>query len=217
MTCWAVLLRVGVFAAAWVHVVLAAFGERSPAGYKEEIVFPEKQNSSFRRDWPGDEGSSENHLRFRFRAFGEELVLDLERDPSFLSEDLTVQYLGRNGQSDASGLAESGSYFTGSVNSHPESIAAVNYNGASLLGVLQYRGSEYHIQPLEGGGQNSAEGAGAHVIRRKVPEKGHGPMCNVGPQVSMQVTGDAKGGNGYGANKMASSKRSKVRPLNFHF
>lgn len=207
------MLRVGVLAAAWVHVVLA-FGERSQAGYKEEIVFPEKLNSSFHQDWPGngDEGSSEGHLRFRCRAFGEELTLDLERDPSFLSEDLTVQYLGRNGQSEASGLSESGSYFTGAVNSDPESIAAVNYNGASLLGVLQYRGSEYHIQPLEGGGQNSAEGVGAHVIRRKVPEKANGPMCNVGPHVSMQVSGDVDNGNNYGTYKKASSKRSKVRP-----
>lgn len=202
-----------VVAAAWVHVVLA-LGERPQAGYKEEIVFPERLNSSFRQEqpgWPGNgfEVSSESRLVFRFRAFGEEFVLDLERDPSFLSEELTVQYVGRNGQSDANGLSESGSYFTGAVNSDPESIAAVNYNGASLLGVLQFRGAEYHIQPLEGGGQNSAEGVGAHVIRRKVPEKGNGPMCNVGPQVSTRRPGEPDTDNHYGKHKTHSSKRSK--------
>ncbi|XP_056402658.1 A disintegrin and metalloproteinase with thrombospondin motifs 4 [Hyla sarda] len=207
------LICLSVITASWVHVVLA-LGERPQAGYKEEIVFPEKLNSSFRQEhpgWPGNgfEVSSESRLVFRFRAFGEEFVLDLERDPSFLSEDLTVQYVGRNGQSDANGLSESGSYFTGAVNSDPESIAAVNYNGASLLGVLQFRGAEYYIQPMEGGGQNSAEGVGAHIIRRKVPEKGNGPMCNVGPQVSMRVPGEPDGNNHYGEKKTPSSKRSK--------
>ncbi|KAM4662861.1 A disintegrin and metalloproteinase with thrombospondin motifs 4 [Discoglossus pictus] len=211
--CSRMMLCISFVAVAWVHVVLGA-GDRSQAGYKEEIVFPERLNSSFRQEQPGwdengFEGPPETRLIFRFRAFGEELVLDLERDPSFLSEELTVQYLGRNGQSDASGLSESGSYFTGAVNSDPESIAAVNYNGASLLGVLQYRGAEFHIQPLEGGGQNSAEGVGAHVIRRKVPEKTNGPMCNVGPQVSVRVAQDAEEDDPIGKSQTTSNKRSK--------
>ncbi|OCT69470.1 A disintegrin and metalloproteinase with thrombospondin motifs 4 [Xenopus laevis] len=179
-----------VFAVASVHVVVA-LGDSSQAGYKEEIVFPERLNSSFRQEqllWPGNEVPSENHLVFQFRAFGEELILNMERDPSFLSEDLTVQYLGKNRQSDANGLSENGSYFTGSVNSDPESIAAINYNEASLVGVLQYRGAEFHIQPLEGGGLNSVEGIGAHVIRKKVPNRSKGPMCNVGPQAATTVS-----------------------------
>ncbi|KAG8430962.1 hypothetical protein GDO86_019648 [Hymenochirus boettgeri] len=188
---WASLVAVS-----WVHVV-GSFGERSQSSYKEEIVFPERLNSSFRQGqplWPGnaDESPSENRLSFRFHAFGEELILDMEKDPSFLSEDLTVQYLGRNGQSDANSLSDPGSYFTGAVNSDPESIAAVNYNGVSLVGVLQYRGAEYHIQPLEGDGPNSVEGNGEHIIRRKVPNKTIGPMCNVGPEVSRKASEDGE-------------------------
>ncbi|XP_030044176.1 A disintegrin and metalloproteinase with thrombospondin motifs 4 isoform X1 [Microcaecilia unicolor] len=194
----------------WLPLVLT-----SEASYREEIVFPERINSSFRppgqeeTDWSrnGLGSHSEARLLLRFRAFGEELLLDLEKDPSFLSEDLTVQYLGRNGQRDADGLVESGAYFTGTVNSDPESIAAVSYNGKSLLGVLQYQGTEFHIQQLEGGSPNSAEGVGAHLIRKKVPEKGSGPMCNVGAQWSAAAAGFPR--TPQGAERNLPSRRAK--------
>lgn len=173
-------------------LALTADAQTRFGGYQEEIVFPERLNSSVHPAGQDEEGMSDNglgiggnpgeRLSYRFRVFGEELILNLEKDPSFISGDLTVQYLGRSGQ-EVDSPTEQGTYFTGTVNSDPESIVALNYDGASLLGVLQYRGAEYHVQPLDGGVPNTAGGAGAHVVRRKTPEKVDGPMCGVGAQV----------------------------------
>ncbi|XP_069463280.1 A disintegrin and metalloproteinase with thrombospondin motifs 4 [Ambystoma mexicanum] len=200
------------------HLALS-LEERGPAGFREEIVFPARERSDVLAGsqenvyWPqGSLGSPmASHLSFRFQAFGLDLLLDLERDPSFLSEDLTVQYLGRKGQPAAVGLADTGSYYTGLVNADPESVAAINYNGASLLGVLQYHGEEYHIQPLEGGSQNSVEGVGAHRVRRKVPDKDHGPMCNVNTPVSVRAAGSGKEteAEDHPGHLTATPKRSK--------
>ncbi|XP_053133920.1 A disintegrin and metalloproteinase with thrombospondin motifs 4 [Hemicordylus capensis] len=175
------------------HLVLAGEEHAHVGRYQEDIVFPERLNATFHpagQDedglWDNSLGSSgspgEEHLSYRIQAFGEELVLRLEKDPSFFSEGLTVQYLGSPKQV-VDDPMEQGTYYTGTVNSDPESIAAVNYNGASLLGVLQYRGAEYHVQPLEGGVPNAAGGAGAHVVRKKMPEKADGPTCGVRSQV----------------------------------
>ncbi|XP_063001924.1 A disintegrin and metalloproteinase with thrombospondin motifs 4 [Elgaria multicarinata webbii] len=177
--------------AACCSLVLGA-DERSRFGrYREEIIYPERLNATFHPPgWSkdgtfdnslGSDGSPDERLSYRFRVFGEELVLHLEKDPSFFTEGLTVQYLGRSREA-VDSLTERGTYFTGTVNSDPESVVAVNYDGASLLGVLQYRGAEYHVQPLEGGAPNTAGGAGAHVVRKKMPEKADGPMCGVGSQ-----------------------------------
>ncbi|XP_020653114.3 A disintegrin and metalloproteinase with thrombospondin motifs 4 [Pogona vitticeps] len=168
-----------------------AVGKRAPLStYVEEVVFPERLNATLHPENPDagnlfenslgpDRDSPDARISYRLRVFGEELVLNLEKDPSFFTEGLTVQYLGKFGQA-ADGLAERGAYYTGTVNFDPESIAALNCDGTSLIGVLQYRGAEYHIQPLEGDAPNTAGGAGAHVVRRKMPEKADGPMCGVG-------------------------------------
>uniref|UniRef100_A0A8C8SR18 A disintegrin and metalloproteinase with thrombospondin motifs 4 n=1 Tax=Pelusios castaneus TaxID=367368 RepID=A0A8C8SR18_9SAUR len=172
-----------LFIAACWHLRLAA-GERvGTGGYWEEIVFPERLTGSSHPTDEAKAGQPGERLLYHLRARGEELLLELERDPSFLAEGLTVQYLGTGGQAAAlDEPAEPGSYYAGTVNADPDSIAAVNYDGASLLGVLQYRGAEYHIQPLEGGMPNTAGKDGAHLLRKKVPEKANGTMCSVGAQ-----------------------------------
>lgn len=58
---------------------------------------------------------------------------------------------------------------TGTINGDPESVASLHWDRGALLGVLQYRGAELHLQPLEGGALNSAGGPGAHILRRKSP------------------------------------------------
>lgn len=177
-----------LFLALCCFLALGADEQSRFSGYREEIVFPERLNTTLHPLGQNKDGMSENHLDgsrspgelllYRFRVFGEELTLSLEKDPSFFSEGLTIQYVGRSKQA-VDGLTKQGTYYTGTVNSDPESIAAVNYDGTSLLGVLQFRGTEYHIQPLEGGVLNTAGGAGAHVVRKKMPEKAAGPMCGV--------------------------------------
>ncbi|XP_026572106.1 A disintegrin and metalloproteinase with thrombospondin motifs 4 [Pseudonaja textilis] len=161
--------------------------------YDEEIVYPEKLNASSVLGGQDSSGTFENensldynmdsdrHLSFRLQMFGEELLLNLERDPSFFSKDLTVQYLGRL-KPVVDTPTERDNYFTGTINSDPESIVAINFDGTSLIGVLQYRGTEYHIQPLKGGTLNQAGGTEAHVVRKKMSDKGDGPMCGVGAQ-----------------------------------
>uniref|UniRef100_A0A2D4JR80 Peptidase M12B propeptide domain-containing protein n=1 Tax=Micrurus lemniscatus lemniscatus TaxID=129467 RepID=A0A2D4JR80_MICLE len=161
--------------------------------YDEEIVYPEKLNASSVLGGQDPSGTFENEnsldynmdsdrrLSFRLQMFGEELLLSLEKDPSFFSKDLTVQYLGRL-KPVVDTPTERDNYFTGTINSDPESIVAINFDGTSLIGVLQYRGTEYHIQPLKGGPPNQAGGTKAHVLRKKMSDKGDGPMCGVGAQ-----------------------------------
>lgn len=144
----------------------------SPLPREEEIVFPEKLNGSV---VPGLGAPA--RLLCRLSAFGETLLLELEQDPGVRVEGLTVQYLGQ--APELLGGAEPGTYLTGTVNGDPESVASLHWDGGALLGVLQYRGTELHIQPLEGGTLNSAGGPGAHILRRKSPASGQGPMCNV--------------------------------------
>lgn len=140
--------------------------------WEEEIVFPEKLNGSI----PPGLGVPAR-LWYRLPAFGETLLLELEQDPGVQVEGLTVQYLGQ--APELLGGAEPGTYLTGTVNRDPESVASLHWDGGALLGVLQYRGTELHLQPLEGGTPNSAGGPGAHILRRKSPASGQGPMCNV--------------------------------------
>ncbi|XP_032319764.1 A disintegrin and metalloproteinase with thrombospondin motifs 4 isoform X3 [Camelus ferus] len=144
----------------------------SPLPREEEIVFPEKLNGSI---LPGLGAPA--RLLYRLPAFGETLLLELEQDPGVQVEGLTVQYLGQ--ASELLGGAEPGTYLTGTINGDPESVASLHWDGGALLGVLQYRGTELHIQPLEGGTPNSAGGPGAHILRRKSPASDQGPMCNV--------------------------------------
>lgn len=115
----------------------------SPLPREEEIVFPEKLNGSV---FPGLGAPA--RLLYRLPAFGEVLLLELEQDPGVRVEGLTVQYLGQ--APELLGGAEPGTYLTGTINGDPESVASLHWDGGSLLGVLQYRGTELHIQPLEG-------------------------------------------------------------------
>lgn len=144
----------------------------SPLPREEEIVFPEKLNGSV---LPGSGAPA--RLLYRLPAFGETLLLELEQDPGVQVEGLTVQYLGQ--APELLGGAEPGTYLTGIINGDPESVASLHWDGGALLGVLQYQGSELHLQPLEGGTLNSAGGPGAHILRRKSPDSSQGPMCNV--------------------------------------
>lgn len=145
----------------------------SPLPREEEIVFPEKLNGS--SVTPGS--GMPARLLYRLPAFGEMLLLELEQDPGVQVEGLTVQYLGQ--APEMLGGAEPGTYLTGTINGDPESVASLHWDGGALLGVLQYRGAELHLQPLEGGALNSAGGPGAHILRRKSPASSQGPMCNV--------------------------------------
>ncbi|XP_054979029.1 A disintegrin and metalloproteinase with thrombospondin motifs 4 [Sorex araneus] len=143
-----------------------------PAVPEEEVVFPRALNGSV---WPGRGAPARLHCLLP--AFGKTLLLELEQDAAVRAEGLTVQYLGRAPA--PLGGAEPGTYLTGTVNGDPESVASLHWDGRALLGVLQYRGAELHLQPLEGGAPNSAGGPGAHVLRRKRPTSDQGPMCNV--------------------------------------
>lgn len=144
----------------------------SPLPREEEIVVPERLNGSI---LPGSGVPA--RLLYRLPAFGEMLLLELEQDPGVQVEGLTVQYLGQAPEM-LSG-AEPGTYLTGTINGDPESVASLHWDGGALLGVLQYRGAELHLQPLEGGTLNSAGGPGAHILRRKSAASRQGPMCNV--------------------------------------
>nr|KAF6492441.1 hypothetical protein HJG59_009644 [Molossus molossus] len=157
----------------------------SPLPQEEEIVFSENLNGSI---LPGL--GIPAMLWYRLPAFRETLLLDLEQNTGMWIEGLTVQYLGQ--VPELLGGAELGIYLTGIINRDPELVAFLHWNEGVLLGVLQYRGTKFHIQPLKGGSPKSAGGPGTHILQWKSPISGQGFMCSVktppgNPRPSLQT------------------------------
>uniref|UniRef100_H2ZY12 A disintegrin and metalloproteinase with thrombospondin motifs 4 n=1 Tax=Latimeria chalumnae TaxID=7897 RepID=H2ZY12_LATCH len=171
-----------IFAAS-ILLVLSLASKGFQVDHKEEVVFPEQLDPNYQPldqhdQWFGQsdpEGDLDERVIYRLEAFGEELVLDLERDRSFVSDDLTVQYLGEAGEADSQDSGRVDCYYTGTVNNDPESIAALSLCRGALQGVIRHHGAEIHIHPLEG--EPKAGGRGAHLLRKKTDKKAIGSTC----------------------------------------
>ena len=98
-----------------------------------------------------EEREKESEARvYRVDAFGEQLVLRLEPDRTFLAPGFVFHVVGRGPEEEESGPppagAEPGCFYSGTVNGDARSVAALNLCGG-LTGGFYLRGLEYFIQP----------------------------------------------------------------------
>ncbi|KAG7241021.1 hypothetical protein INR49_026051 [Caranx melampygus] len=121
------------------------------------------------RTLSAEEKEKEAEMRvYRLDVFGNELVLQLEPDQTFLAPGFVFHIVGspesEPTQEPKSG-AEPGCFYSGTVNGEENSAAALNLCHG-LRGGFYFRGEEYFIQPL-----NSSDFLGTeddvHSIRRR--------------------------------------------------
>ncbi|XP_030209304.1 A disintegrin and metalloproteinase with thrombospondin motifs 1 [Gadus morhua] len=135
-----------------------------------------------------EELEKESEVRvYRLDAFGEELVLRLEPDQTFLAPGFVFHVVGRGPEEESTEPqpavpgAEPGCFYSGTVNGDARSVAALNLCGG-LTGGFYLRGLEYFIQPARNAsdarepvGQDEEEEM-VHAVRRR----GLSPMAEEG-------------------------------------
>ncbi|XP_077368504.1 A disintegrin and metalloproteinase with thrombospondin motifs 1 [Festucalex cinctus] len=119
---------------------------------------------------------------YRLDVFGEEMILQLEPDQTFLSPGFVFHIVGSPESVPSQDADESGCFFSGTVNGEEHSAAALNLC-QGLSGGFYFHGQEYFIKPL-----NTSEFSGdkeeeeeVHLIRRRArAEAGEGSSkCGV--------------------------------------
>ncbi|XP_061659287.1 A disintegrin and metalloproteinase with thrombospondin motifs 1 isoform X2 [Syngnathoides biaculeatus] len=106
---------------------------------------------------------------YRLDVFGNEIILHLESDQTFLSPGFVFHIVGspeselNQGPKSAD---DSACYFSGTVNGEEHSAAALNLCHG-LTGGFYFLGQEYFIKPLNVGDQVKDEENEAHLIRRR--------------------------------------------------
>lgn len=112
-------------------------GARDPAS---ELVVPTR--------WAADAGELALHLS----AFGQNFVLRLAPDASFLAPEFKIERLGSSAGAAGGERELRDCFFSGTVNGEPESLAAVSLCGG-LSGSFLLDGEEFTIQP-QGAGES---------------------------------------------------------------
>ncbi|KAG8523191.1 A disintegrin and metalloproteinase with thrombospondin motifs 8 [Galemys pyrenaicus] len=94
--------------------------------------------------------SSAGELALHLSAFGQDFVLRLTPDASFLAPEFKIQHLGGSGGAAGGERELRDCFFSGTVNAEPESLAAVSLCGG-LSGSFLVEGEEFTIQPQGAG------------------------------------------------------------------
>lgn len=106
---------------------------------------------------------------YRLDVFGEQMVLELEPDHTFLAPGFVFHVVGNPGstpQPESDSGAEARCFFSGTVNGEANSAAALNLCGG-LQGGFYLSGQEYFIQPLNVSGGIQSTDEDLHVIQRR--------------------------------------------------
>lgn len=152
--------------------LILSFGAARGA-WEETTVVPVRldptSRSEPRRSLSAEEMEKEAEMRFyRLDVFGEQLVLELEPDQTFLAPAFVFHVVGSPDseavQEPRSG-AEPGCFYSGTVNGEQHSAAALNLCHG-LRGGFYFQGEEYFIQPLNSSGFVGTEEE-EHAVRRR--------------------------------------------------
>lgn len=188
------------------HISLAMIAALCVGAWEEGTVVPVRLDPTP----PTRTLSGEETREYRLDVFGQELVLRLHPDQTFLAPGFVFHEVGRPGSHPTPGPgshptpgpetgADPGCFYSGTVNGDRGSAAALNLC-RGLRGGFYLRGSEYFIQPLD-----SSEEEDVHVIRRRdraaLAEEG-GSKCGVNEdeeRVPRNLEKDAGRGEGVGA------------------
>eukprot|EP00061_Rhincodon_typus_P010698 g35191.t1 len=140
---------------------------------EESVTYPVRLDQEGRELELGAGASQElepgQRIFYRLHAFGQQFVLELEPDHSFLAPVVTLQRLGDpepgKAQVDEKEEAEPDlrrCFYGGTVNSLPGSLAAVSLCHG-IQGAFVVEGAQYHIQPVN---RTHLGGMQPHFIRR---------------------------------------------------
>lgn len=143
-----------------------------------------RQNEQW-RDLNAEAQEKESEKRFyRLDVFGEQLVLELEPDHTFLAPGFVFHVVGNPGSTplpETDGGAEARCFFSGTVNGEATSAAALNLCGG-LQGGFYLSGQEYFIQPVNVSADVQPTDEDLHIIQRRargmVSEEGNS-KCGV--------------------------------------
>lgn len=130
------------------------------------------------RTLSAEERQKESEMRlYRLQAFGQEFLLRLEPDQTFLAPGFVFHVVGTPGPQStgappvtAGTGAEPGCFYSGSVNGEEHSVAAFNLCTGGLTGGFYLQGQEYFVQPLnatDAGESKEEENLVLHTIRRR--------------------------------------------------
>ena len=139
-----------------VYSVAAFF--RDVHGADREVVFPVRLGVQH-----GPRGGSEERCVVKIRAFQQELVLDLQRDSSFLAPSVVSAQDTVLVSTDVTPEL-SRCFYSGYVNKDQYSYAALSLC-RGVHGAFGYQGWEYFISPLRNDSANDLESA--HSVRRR--------------------------------------------------
>ncbi|XP_020379997.2 A disintegrin and metalloproteinase with thrombospondin motifs 1 [Rhincodon typus] len=165
---------------------------------EESVTYPVRLDQEGRELELGAGASQElepgQRIFYRLHAFGQQFVLELEPDHSFLAPVVTLQRLGDpepgKAQVDEKEEAEPDlrrCFYGGTVNSLPGSLAAVSLCHG-IQGAFVVEGAQYHIQPVN---RTHLGGMQPHFIRRTSLGSSHrsdGTKCGVSDQDMPQTT-----------------------------
>lgn len=106
-------------------------------------------------------------LFYRLDIFGEQMVLELEPDQTFLAPGFVFHVVGKpEGQRGFDSSGEARCFYTGTVNGEKHSAVALNVCHG-LRGGFNYAGEEYFIQPANATGESSFSSQDLHIIGRR--------------------------------------------------
>ncbi|XP_078678214.1 A disintegrin and metalloproteinase with thrombospondin motifs 9-like isoform X2 [Branchiostoma floridae x Branchiostoma belcheri] len=110
--------------------------------------------------------TGQDRTAYTLQAFGEKFHLNLTEDAGFLAPTFSVYHLGRPQYDPENDTHLQHCYYTGRVNSHPESSVAVSVC-SGLLGAFRTPNSEYFIEPLNNDHGEDSGHSKPHVVYRK--------------------------------------------------
>ncbi|XP_078594813.1 A disintegrin and metalloproteinase with thrombospondin motifs 9-like isoform X2 [Branchiostoma floridae x Branchiostoma japonicum] len=117
--------------------------------------------------------SGPDRTAYTLQAFGEKFHLNLTADAGFLAPTFSVYHLGSPEYDPENDTHLQHCYYTGRVNSHPESSVAVSVC-SGLLGAFRTQSSEYFIEPLNNSDHDDDSGnSKPHVVYRRDHVKLH--------------------------------------------
>ncbi|XP_019733957.1 A disintegrin and metalloproteinase with thrombospondin motifs 1 [Hippocampus comes] len=183
---WLICVSIGFMAGLCAGATQSAWEESTAVPVRLDPTVRTASDSEPDRPLSPEERQKVSEMRvYRLDVFGEEMILELESDQTFLSPGFVLHIVGTpesEPTQEPNGADESDCFFSGTVNGEEHSAAALNLC-QGLSGGFYFHGQEYFIKPLNASefpGQEEKEEE-VHLIRRRIrPETGEGSAkCGV--------------------------------------
>ncbi|XP_057686366.1 A disintegrin and metalloproteinase with thrombospondin motifs 1 [Corythoichthys intestinalis] len=160
----------------WFFCISIGFMVSLCGAWEESTVVPVRLDPMASNAEPGRTFSPEEKQKlsqmrvYKLDVFGQEMVLKLEPDHTFLAPGFVFQVVASpesEPNRETESTDDSGCFFSGTVNGEEHSAAALNLC-QGLSGGFYFKGEEYMIKPGKGNDFGTEEGV--HFIRRRARE-----------------------------------------------